>query len=589
MLLRPHHRLITELPALLLLLFTSVLLTEVNAVADSGSQSAGNQITSVVNLQPFKTVQSAEIHMPDGNLAEVTLINLNSNINQWYILQLSDNHKKVVEEYHLENPYPHDQRLTLNENSQPRLALTRKGVAVKDCSSLQLIVKGELETARKSRQIYAPLCNGNIFLRNPTRGHQTTIETVTGFLRDRLPGGESVVGFVKDNFFKDAFLEKAQTKEASHSALPESEPGLPAPADINPDFANQLIFPAGLGLQLKRRAKGVLTGQWYSVQDNPGIFVSLIQPKAIAPAILNSHRNRVNRLDNIESGALAYLIAFDLDRFDLGFTIGTEHPRVGWSNRTRDSVKIKGIPGPDGIETIAPIVANGMISPVDSVSTVATFTGGFKRAHGAFKYGAFAERNRGSHYGFIERGVVLSTLQPELATVLVYDDGTVALKTWSEEDNVNLDRIVHARQNGVPILEWDSESQQPVPGSLVAKWGAGNWSGSHDMKLRTLRSGAALQDSGGKRFLIYGYFSTATPSAMARVFQAYGCSYALHLDMNALEHTYLALYRQKESHLAVQHLIQGMSVLDKTRKGAYIPRFIGYPDNRDFFYLMRRD
>ena len=78
---------------------------------------------------------------------------------------------------------------------------------------------------------------------------------------------------------------------------------------------------------------------------------------------------------------------------------------------------------------------------------------------------------------------------------------------------------------------------------------------------------------------------------MARVFQAYDCRYAMHLDMNALEHTYIALYhRDKEGrNLLVQHLIRGMSVLDKSEKGIYIPRFLGYSDNRDFFYVMQRE
>jgi hypothetical protein len=76
---------------------------------------------------------------------------------------------------------------------------------------------------------------------------------------------------------------------------------------------------------------------------------------------------------------------------------------------------------------------------------------------------------------------------------------------------------------------------------------------------------------------------------MARVFQAYGCRYAMQLDMNALEHTYLAVYRREGSRLLVEHLIQGMSVLDKSAGGNYVPRFLGYEDNRDFFYVMKRE
>ena len=66
---------------------------------------------------------------------------------------------------------------------------------------------------------------------------------------------------------------------------------------------------------------------------------------------------------------------------------------------------------------------------------MATFTGGFKREHGAFKYGDLALRNHGSHYGFIENGVVFSKLQAGLATIFVLDDGSVEMKTWADADN----------------------------------------------------------------------------------------------------------------------------------------------------------
>jgi hypothetical protein len=171
----------------------------------------------------------------------------------------------------------------------------------------------------------------------------------------------------------------------------------------------------------------------------------------------------------------------------------------------------------------------------------------------------------------------------------VLDDGSVEMKTWTEADNAGLARIRHARQNGVALIEFDNTSQSPAPGALVRQWGAGNWSGSQDGKLRTMRSGAALQKGHGKRFLIYAVFSDATPSAMARIFQAYQCDYAMLLDMNALEHTYLALYRRSGSQLFVDHLLKGMSVLEKSASGELVPRFLGYADNRDFFYLTRRN
>jgi hypothetical protein len=93
-----------------------------------------------------------------------------------------------------------------------------------------------------------------------------------------------------------------------------------------------------------------------------------------------------------------------------------------------------------------------------------------------------------------------------------------------------------------------------------------------------------------RTYLLYGYFSTATPSAMARVFQAYGCNYAMLLDMNALEHTYLALYVPQGGQVHVEHLLPGMALIEKKAKGGTIlPRFIGFADNRDLFYLTRKE
>jgi len=185
--------------------------------------------------------------------------------------------------------------------------------------------------------------------------------------------------------------------------------------------------------------------------------------------------------------------------------------------------------------------------------------------------------------------VVFSRLQPGLATLTVALDGQVGMATWPAGAGAQgAGGLRHARQNGVPLLERDPAGGPGLPGALVDQWGPGNWSGSADEQLRTLRAGACLVEAGGRRFLVYGYFSAATPRAMVRVFQAYGCAYAMHLDMNALEHTYLALYPRSGGRAGVAHLVQGMAVLDRQAGGALVPRFLGYADDRDFFYLLAR-
>ena len=195
--------------------------------------------------------------------------------------------------------------------------------------------------------------------------------------------------------------------------------------------------------------------------------------------------------------------------------------------------------------------------------------------------------NHASHYGFVEQGVVFSTLQPGLSTLTVATDGRVDIHTWRASDSVLLPTLRFARQNGVPLVD-SAAGGAAALGSLVDQWGPGNWSGSADEHLRTLRAGACILEHGASRYLVYGYFSTATPGTMARVFLALGCLDAMHLDMNALEHTYLALYDHAGNRLAVQHLVEGMSVLDQEIGGRLAPRFLGFPDDRDFFYVLEK-
>ena len=80
-----------------------------------------------------------------------------------------------------------------------------------------------------------------------------------------------------------------------------------------------------------------------------------------------------------KASALCYLVAFDLDRFDLAYALGTEHPAVDWSDHIQPGIKNPKLPGPDGIGNISPLVSTGLISPENARRTVATFTGGFKR------------------------------------------------------------------------------------------------------------------------------------------------------------------------------------------------------------------
>ncbi len=575
-------------------LFVFLFLTGLFASWVWVSESTGREAGSIiVDMQPFRETASIAIRDSAGERGTATLINLNPHVNAWYLLRLSRPGASEEEVYHLENGDPASRKLILDESNPYGLVVTF-GKERSFCDLWGPDSREGLGPARKTGSAYAPLCEGKIYLRNPVKGRRTALESVTEVLRDQVPGGERVISSVRDTVF--AYLYQRKAAEPIESKTLRGTPRKsavdgPLPASMDTVQTNREVLPVELGIDVEGMdTNGMIPGEWYAAKENPGIYASVIVPGWIAPEIMKSHRNVVNALDSVELAQLVYLVAFDLRRFDLRYSLGTDHPGLAWSPRTLPQMRGKTLPGPDGIGTSAPLIRTGRVSPGDISRTVAAFTGGFKRHHGAFKYGELSLKNHGSYYGFVERGVIFSTLQPGLATLYALTDGQIDMRTWTSADNKILPKVADARQNGVPLITgFDPLIRMSQPGPLVARWGMGNWSGSGDEKLRTMRAGAALQELDGKRFLIYAFFWSATPSAMARVFQAYQCRYAMLLDMNALVHTYLAVYKQQKGQLSVQHLIRGMSEADVSAKGRYIPRFLGFSDDRDFFYLIRKE
>jgi len=538
---------------------------------------------TIVELQTGRTSEAVALPDASGRHGIATLINLNPAVNSQFLLTLQGSDRPEALNYPIENPAPATQRLSLSTLKPGHLSIDTAGKTVQ-CA---LWPVDALEKAHRSPLPFAPWCDGRLYLRNAVRGNRTVLEATTQFLRDHVWRGEQIIGFVRHEFYQDAFMERAisQADASGRTRVPGSLDGPPPAQMIATGIQREIVTP-GLGIDLGASGP-VLQGQWYGAAGLDSIYVSVAQPGLLTNGdTVATGRGRA--LDSVESDALVYLVAFDLAAFELGFALGTEHPRLGWSARVRPDVQDAQIPGPDGIATAAPLARPGMVSPALQSRVVATFTGGFKREHGAFRYGSLATANHASHYGFVEQGVVFSRLNPGLSTLYVLNDGSVGMKTWARSDDRMLGQIRHARQNGVPLIERDPAGGRSAFGSLVDAWGPGNWSGSADEKLRTLRAGACLVEHAGRHFLVYAYFSTATPRAMARVFQAYGCSYAMHLDMNAPEHTYLALYRSGGDYVNVEHLVGAMAVLDKSSGTTMLPRFLGFADDRDFFYLMAR-
>ncbi|RFO94814.1 hypothetical protein DIC66_21620 [Rhodoferax lacus] len=537
---------------------------------------------SILDLQTASSTQSMVLRGAGGKQGLLELTNLNPVINSGFLLTVLEPGGSDRQYYHLENSAPATQHLALKVDTPGQLIVLASGLT----QSCRLWPGDILALARRSGLPFAPVCGHQLYLRNPVRGSGTALEASTQFLRDHVWHGEKIINLVRQHFYQDEFAE--YTRPVPSSTLPGNAVasiGIPA-AEVSLTKAALNVEATGLGIDVGVHG-GLRQGTWYSASGLDGVYVSMTQPGALMERPYRSNGVTL-ALDDVESSALSYLVAFDLSLFEVGFALGTDHPRLEWSARVPLTQRDAQLSGPDGIGSAVPLVRPGMVSPALQPRVVATFTGGFKREHGAFRYGPLASVQQGSHYGFVEQGIVYSRLVPDLSTLYVLSDGQVGMKTWSVNDAELKLRVRHARQNGVPLLERNPAGGVGLPGALVGAWGPGNWSGSVDEKLRTLRAGACLIEQPSHRYLVYGYFSTATPSAMARVFQAYGCSYAMHLDMNALEHTYLALLLRTGQGLQMEHLMSGMAQLDPVPGSGQGPRFLGFPSNRDFFYILKR-
>jgi hypothetical protein len=565
---------------------------------------------SILALQRFQQQDVARVEGESGPRAEIVVTDLSPRIGLAYLAQIRrlDGAGTPVGPWHLRNADPTGQ--LLRADPEGLLLVTDQG---SDLCTLWPDGDGSrLEAAaargRELGSAWLPLCGGRAHMRLQVEGRKTRKEWTSDFLRDNLPAGEQLTVLVRKTLFADAELRTGVLQ--ARSGRLRRLPGAPPPIQIESRWSDLTTAIGDLGLPVTEIESGrVPVGRWLPLKDGrEGVWVSVFQPRLADPRTTKD--SRLKALDEVELSSLDYLVAFDLAHHDLNFGLGTDHPRLGWSERVSEVMMDAGMPGPDGFDSGAPLVRNGQVPPPALALLQSTFTGGFKRSHGAFKHGDLARGHSGSHYGFVEDGVVWSKPVPGLATVAVWEDGRVDLLTWQSADDARLGQVRHLRQNGVPLLApeiaVDGSSEVRV-GPLVGNWSQGNWSGSQDQRLRSVRAGLCLAESAAddegrrERFLIYGWFSAATPSGMARVFLAYGCSYALLLDMNALEHTYLSILTQTldpassagspvdPATLGIAHLVRGMEVLDKVRGKATLPRFVGFPDNRDFFYLTRKE
>ncbi len=561
-------------------LIVAALLLWVSQAAASYLDATDNK--ALFRLQPYKK-EMAALYL-EGPFLRASLINLNSNINSWYLLNLTN--KDGRESNYNILAASNGTKLRLDPN-YPEL-LVGPANNVYRCNIENEITARFLQRKRAEFS-YLPICNNLLFVVIKQDGFQSMVEKGAEVLR-WLGGdaGESIISGVKGTIFKDKYLVQEHTEEATGTrpTMLTASPALPR-ADIAERYNNTTISARSLGLETVDSEKQLLAGQWYTLKNFPSAYASMIMPGMVARDIQSSYRDRANGLDGVENNALVYLMAVSMGKYTLGWGHGTDHPGVGWSPRARNITRDNPY-GPDGFNSIEPLIPLGHVPPFYWSRTIGTFSGGFQNRHSAFRAGELSKTSKGHHYGFMQDGVMLVSPSEGLATVIIYWDGNVVLKKWTEQDNKMLYLVRHLRQNGVPLIDRD-ETGKGIPGELVRSWVAGNWSGTADKQLRASRAGACIIETPQDKYLVYAYFSGATPSGMARVFQAYGCNFALHLDMNSPGQSYASLFTPKGEDgelLDIELLMTDMYAYMGGNKKS--PRYFIKPDYKDFFYIMKK-
>lgn len=512
--------------------------------------------------QPLALQESQIIEAPQEQ-GKIELINLNRYINKWFLLKNRGSKPAI---FHIENI-----------STRHTLQLTPTGLALKEQKTGKIIACPLWKTPETSlwqqdftahKNPFRVMCDGLLYLRlkrNSTTKLSLT-EWATEILRKR-EFGENLI-----NFFKPFIVSlKAEEAVVGSGNLVTSLLGQPLKllgAALN-KTQNQTVEKKNhhLGIITQDSDKKMLFGHWYPTDLYQDIFVSLMSPALIEQSIMDSYPQRVNTLATSEENKLVYLTAYDLSQYTVRYVHGTQYPGISAAAKAQD-------PNLEQLNLI------GSIPPYHMQKAVSVFIGGYKMKHGTFKYGP----HQGKRYGYIENGVALSPLQADLATLYITNDDKIQISSWpaaKEKQDALRKTIVSARQNGVLIID----KGQPTP--YVNKWGHGNWSGDANGNLRTLRSAVCLQQFAGKQYLVFAAFTGATPSAMARVLQSYKCQTAMQLDMNAYMYLHNAIFKMNadNKNLTVQYLHKEMEY----PKGTKHPRFLLDNNNRDFFFVMKKE
>ncbi|MGQ9683291.1 MAG: phosphodiester glycosidase family protein [Anaerolineae bacterium] len=221
-------------------------------------------------------------------------------------------------------------------------------------------------------------------------------------------------------------------------------------------------------------------------------------------------------------------------------------------------LQLKMIPGTIEPKPSTGLVGTGVIPREDWPFLVAGFNGGFAAMHG--QYGLMVDRK------------VYLPPRDGIATVAVYEDGSLRMGTWGR-DLVQTPDMVSFRQNCPPLVE---------QGRITAETGKLTlWGLSVANEVYLYRSGLGVTADG---HLVYVAGKPLSAYTLARALQMAGAVYGMQLDVDEFHVAFFTYHLQGD-------VSSGEGTITAHKLRDDMRGFDGYflrPFQLDFFYLTRR-
>ncbi len=214
---------------------------------------------------------------------------------------------------------------------------------------------------------------------------------------------------------------------------------------------------------------------------------------------------------------------------------------------------------PSHTQSVVNAIPNiGQTPAADLKILVAAFNGGFKAING--------------QYGMMVDGVTLLPPIPGIATVAIYQDGSVRIGAWGQ-DILPSANLVAFRQN-CPLVLQNGQLNPQVSIDNRMVWG--QTIGNQEI---TWRTGLGITQDG--RYLIYAVGNATTTQTLAQSLQIAGAYNAMQLDINR-HYAHFVTYRAAGGS---DNSLQAVQLLNQMEND---PTIYLVAHSRDYFYLTTR-